>query len=137
MPPDAPLGKSTLIVETDAGRSRPFAIEIASTRIGLYSLNQKGWGPGKIDILSGESRKPNSVSAPARPGQVAAISSTGLGDGRGLTVVVGGRPAVVLRIDRNVEPGLDEIRFRIPANVPQGCYVPLYARVPALRSAML
>jgi uncharacterized protein (TIGR03437 family) len=129
MPRDAPVGESTLTVETDAGRSRPFAIEIAASRIGLYSLNQKGWGQGKIDVLGDHGRIPNSMSAPARPGQLAAISSTGLGDGRGLMVVVGGQKAAVVRIDRNVEPGLDEIRFRIPGNVPQGCYVPLYARV--------
>jgi uncharacterized protein (TIGR03437 family) len=130
MPRDAPLGKNTLIVETDAGRSKAFLVEIAATRIGLYSLNQKGWGPGKIDILSDRSRRPNSVSAPARPGQLLAISSTGLGDGRGLKVVVGGEEAAVFGIDRNVEPGLDEIRFRVPRNVTEGCYVPLYARVP-------
>ena len=129
MPRDAPVGQNTLIVETDAGRSKPFSFAVAATRIGLYSQNQKGWGQGKIDLLANRSRIPNSANAPARPGQLLSILSTGLGEGGGVSMVIGGKVAAVDGIDRNIAPGLDEIRFRVPRGVPEGCSVPAYARV--------
>lgn len=113
LPADAPLGNATLTVESAAGESLPFPVTVVSIDPGLYTINQKGWGPGKIK------------SAPARSGDLVELTATGFGDARTAHVNVGGRliPANVM----HGLHGLDALRFRIPPGVPAGCFVPVYA----------
>ncbi len=127
MPASAPLGENTLTVQTDGGESRPFPVTVAAAAIGLYSANELGWGQGRIEIGG----RANSASNPARPGQPASILTTGTGIATGaIVLVVGGKRAAIAGIDRNIEPGLDRIRFQVPSGAPEGCFVPLYARSP-------
>ncbi len=130
LPPATRLGQNTVVVERATGRSNPFRINVSATAVGLYSVNEKGWGQGKIDILDGQGRKTNSVQEAAQRRQMVAVLATGLGNARSIKVTVGGQPAQQPAIHRNVEPGLDEIRFRLPRNVPEGCYVPIYVQAP-------
>jgi uncharacterized protein (TIGR03437 family) len=110
VPTGAPPGPATLSVETAAGESLQFPVTVVSTDAGLYTANEKGWGPG---------------ARAAHSGDILELPGTGFGDADAVKVIVGGRtvPGHVTRGDR----GLDRIRFRIPADAPEGCFVPVYA----------
>jgi len=129
LPDNAPLGEGSLRVETEAGASKPYPVRISMTAPGLYSVNGKGWGQGRIELLqAGGQRAANSLTMTASAGQLATLQASGVGTAANLAIVVGGLPATGVRVQRNVEPGLDEIQFRVPQHVPAGCFVPLYAR---------
>jgi uncharacterized protein (TIGR03437 family) len=129
MPSEAPLGDSTLVVETGEGSSKPFAVPVVASQPGLFAANERGWGLGKIDNLSaGGHSSPNTPASPARPGQMAAVLMTGLGDARQVELKVSGRPAPIASIQRDFEPGVERIQFRVPTDAHLGCFVPIYAR---------
>jgi uncharacterized protein (TIGR03437 family) len=129
MPPSAPLGPAFLTVENSGGMSKPASISVVSSELGLFSLNGLGWGPGNIDNLDSKKRRSqNNIESPAQPGQAAEIVATGLGEASQVQILVGGRAARVIELHRATDQGFDSIRFRVPADAPKGCYVPLYAR---------
>jgi len=131
MPSSAPLGAGSLRVEGSGGKSRPFPITVVPTQLGLFSVNGRGWGPGKIDNLDLRGRRiPNRVESPARPGQTLEILATGLGAASRVQIFVGGRAARAVQAHRGAREDSDTIRFQLPADAPEGCYVPVYARVP-------
>lgn len=134
MPPAAPLGAALLVVTVGAQASSPFSMEVVEANPGLFSRNGEGWGPGRIENLSaGGAKSENSTSHPARPGQRVAVYTTGMGNSRGVRVVVGGRPVRAVRTG-NVQ-GEERIEFQIPAGVPEGCYVPVYLLVSPVRAS--
>jgi uncharacterized protein (TIGR03437 family) len=131
MPDTAPLGPNQIVVETKTGASRPLEVSVTSSAPGLYTENERGWGQGRIDQFDANGRStPNSVIAPARPGQSVTVLATGLGRLSRIPMIVGGQPSAVDKIERDVEPGVDRLHFRVPLHAPEGCYVPAYARVP-------
>jgi hypothetical protein len=95
-------------------------------QFGIYSQNGKGWGPGRIQNVSGAGRTLNSVDNAASFGQTLALSGTGLGDAKTPAVFVGGKPATVVSARASAEG--DEILFEAPANPPEGCFVPVQVR---------
>jgi uncharacterized protein (TIGR03437 family) len=129
MPAAAPPGPGKLRVETSAGTSKPFPVAVVRSQIGLFSANQKGWGPGRIDnIGSNGKRVANGVESPTRLGQMVEVSGTGLGEARDVGITIGGQAVPATGSRSREGRGTDAIRFRIPANAPKGCYVPVYAR---------
>jgi uncharacterized protein (TIGR03437 family) len=119
LPARVPPGPASLSVETSAGESLQFPVTVVSKDAGLYTANQKGWGPAKIESTRG------APDSPAHSGDIVELSATGFGDSDTVKVTVGGRtvPGHVTHGDR----GLDRLRFRIPADAPEGCFVPVYA----------
>ena len=131
MPSSARLGPASLSVEGPGGASKFSRIVVTPSQLGLFSVNGRGWGPGKIDDLDSHGRRtPNSVGSPARPGQLVEISATGLGGASRVQIFVGGRAARAVEALPGQGEGLDSIRFRVPGDAPTGCYVSVYARVP-------
>ncbi|HUO30799.1 MAG TPA: hypothetical protein VMU80_16355 [Bryobacteraceae bacterium] len=129
MPSKAPLGDAALFVENSDGSSRPFAVQVVTSQLGLFAVNGQGWGRGKVDNVGARGEAtPNSPAAPARPGQMAAVLATGLGNARQVEIVVGGRSESAASIQRDYERGVERIRFRVPQDSPLGCFVPIYAR---------
>ena len=126
LPADAPLGPASLIVIAEGERSPPYPVKVVRDQFGVYSLNGKGWGPGRIQNLTGAERRPNGVTNAASPGQTLALSGTGLGDTKTPAVFVGGRPAKVVAA-RASRDG-DEILFQVPVHAPEGCFVPIQVR---------
>jgi uncharacterized protein (TIGR03437 family) len=126
LPADAPLGPGSLIVIAEGQRSPPFPVKVVRAQFGIYSINGKGWGPGRIQNVSGAERRPNGVTNAADPGQTLALSGTGLGDANPPAVFVGGRPGKVVAA-RASRDG-DEILFQVPANAPEGCFIPVQVR---------
>jgi uncharacterized protein (TIGR03437 family) len=127
MPLNAPLGASSLVVETAGLASKPFPIDIVASRPGLFSRNGQGWGPGRVDNLDSQGRAtPNAFDHPAVPGQRIRLSSTGLGGVTVIRAVIGTQPVKDARVRTGKRHGEEEITLRIPTGVPLGCYVPLY-----------
>lgn len=115
MPDSAPLGRVALTVTYHRQTSVPYRLTVAPTAFGIFTRNGDGWGPGVI-------------RGTTRPGGAAVIEGTGLGDAtQSHTIVyVAGRPATVVSTQRAQRGGgHDEVRFRVPADAPPGCFVPV------------
>jgi uncharacterized protein (TIGR03437 family) len=134
MPRSAPLGPSSLIVTVAGKPSRPFAVNVVASNPGIFSRNGEGWGPGRIENVDASgSRSANSTSNPARPAARATLVTTGLA--KEISVVIGGRVTKAGPARATANPGEEEITVRIPADVPQGCYVPVYLLVSPARAS--
>jgi uncharacterized protein (TIGR03437 family) len=127
LPASAPQGKASLVVSVRGHGSSSHALNIVSSQVGIYSVNGKGWGPGRIQQLVESGRQPNGVSNAATFGQSLALYGTGLGRPKSVAVIVGGGAAKVLAT--RFSDGQDEILFQVPANAPEGCFVPVQVRV--------
>jgi len=128
LPKSAPLGPATLSVTTPDGTSKPFAVRVVTAAPGLFSVNRRGWGQGQVQILeSTGGRKLNGIESPIRRGGKAVIDATGLAVSHRATVVVGGIPVQAQGMD-HASLGVDRIRFEVPHDAPQGCFVPVYVR---------
>lgn len=119
MPMSARLGANPLVVAVDRQGSKPFTVDVAASNPGIFSQNGEGWGPARSEVTT---------SRPARAGQRITLVTTGLGDAKQITVVAGGRPVGALRQG-------DKITFRIPADAPRGCYVPVYIQAAPARAS--
>lgn len=127
MPATAPLGSGGLIVTVDGQASRRFPIEVSPFNPGIFSRNGAGWGPGRIDNISGSGAlSPNSTSNPAHLGQRASLVVSGLGDASAATLVVGNRRTRATAQRETRQPGEETLNFVVPAGVPLGCFVPVY-----------
>jgi uncharacterized protein (TIGR03437 family) len=130
LPAGAPLGDVLLTVTVNGVASAPYALKVVSAGFGIFSRNQEGWGPGRVDNQASDgSRSANSLRHSARPGKVVVLSGTGLGASRP-EVWVGLRRATVAAVRRGTAGEGGEIVFRLPPDSPAGCYVPLQVRQP-------
>jgi hypothetical protein len=127
LPETAALGPALLVVSSGGSESKPFPVQIAASNPGIFSVNERGWGPGRIENLDSLGKRTlNSTSSPAHPGQRVALRITGLGKDAGATLVIGDRN-VLSGLPRTLAaPGEQEVSFPIPLEVPSGCYVPVY-----------
>lgn len=146
VPSTTPLGDATLTVTFMGRTTAPLPITIVRTSVGIGARNATGYGPSvawnvppDIPIRLDESilQIPNTLNQSAKPGQTMVIQATGLGpvavDETGeflleldvpAEVMAGNQRATVIakvRADR----GKDFILFKLPDDVPQGCYVPI------------
>lgn len=133
MPPSAAVGSADLTVKVDGRASLPFPMEVAAQNPGLFSRNGRGWGPGRIENIDSGARSDNSSSNPARLRQRVALFGSGFGDLSSFMVVVGGR---VIKLARTRAIRSEEkIEFRVPADAPEGCYVPVYVLASPVRAS--
>lgn len=146
MPSNAPLGQVSMRVTFEEEAGNWLAVRVVQASLGVFAVNSGGFGPGVLQNFISQTEQPiNSAVATARPGQVVTMWGTGLGPGLnadqeapqpgGLPVSVeiwvGGAPATnILYAGRTpCCAGVDQIVFEIPAAAPNGCYVPVEARV--------
>lgn len=126
--PQVAPGPAILRVQQRSEVSLP--IRIAAFDPGIFSHNDKGWGPAKAMVIapSGK-RREISLAEPARPGDGIAILATGLGRRKaGHTVLTGGVSTPIESIRPGEADQPDEFRYRIPSTVPDGCFVPVSVR---------
>ncbi|HTB15104.1 MAG TPA: hypothetical protein VK752_26215 [Bryobacteraceae bacterium] len=136
MPDASPLGPSTLVVTAEGRASKPFSIEVAASNPGVFSQNNLGWGPGRIENIDSLGKKAlNSATHPATPGQRVTMIVTGLGKSAPAIVVVGNRTANAGVARAGAQPGEQEISFAVPPDTPQGCYVPVYLQASPNRAS--
>ena len=126
MPENVPLGNAELTVIRDGKASLPAPVRIAAASFGIYSRNKLGWGPGEILNADGVL---NTARHAAAPGEQITIFGTGLGVRHAPrpSIFVGGkRVGKMVSVRKSAfQPGADEIRFVLPRDAAQGCYVPL------------
>lgn len=130
LPLAAPLGEVTLTVTVNGVSGPPYALKVVRANFGIFSRNQEGWGPGRVENQAADgSRSANGLRNSARPGQSLILAGTGLGDSRP-EVWVGFRRAAVSAVRRGAADAADEISFHLPQDTPPGCYVPVQVRQP-------
>ncbi len=130
LPPGVSLGPAALTVTSAGQSSSAFPVKVVASQFGIFSLNGKGWGPGSIqNIAPSGNLSPNSVSNPAVAGQSLLLSGSGLGDAASPQVYVGGQSAKVITVRKaGAQTAPDQIAFKLPANAPEGCFVPVQIR---------
>ena len=146
MPSGAPLGRVLVRLSFNGEQSNPTPMTIAENSVGIFTMAGAGIGPGIFQNFVSQAEQPfNSPSTTAGPGQVVTMWATGLGpitgpDGAAppvgslpfdVEVFVGGK-AVTSLLYAGRAPccsGVDQFVFATPEDAPEGCYVPVQARV--------
>ena len=133
MPSRAIIGTGTLTLLYQ-GVQTTFPIKVVAASFALFTVNERGSGPGVITDTLYQIKVPTN---PAHPGDTLVAWGTGLGGTTGdetepptpgvdlktgVQVFVGNQSATVLYGGRGSSPGLDQINFVVPSGVT-GCYV--------------
>ena len=157
LPSSTPTGSGSVTVTYSGNASATYAITVATSSFGIYTLAANGQGnaivtqpdysivssvPGTGALGGGG---PYTYSGAANAGDTLTIWGTGLGpvsgadqSGAGLgvnmpsigaQVLVGGVPATVTFQGRGCCIGEDQINFTVPAGTPTGCAVPLAVQI--------
>ena len=146
MPSGAPLGRVLVRLTFNGEPSNPTPMTIAENSVGIFTATGAGIGPGIFQNFISQTEQPfNSPSKTARPGQVVTMWATGLGpitgpDGEAppvgsllfdVEIFVGGKTVTSLLYGGRAPccSGVDQFVFETPADAPEGCYVPVQARV--------
>jgi uncharacterized protein (TIGR03437 family) len=137
LPSATPVGPAQVTVTFNGQTSAAANISVVKSRLGIYTFNSGGTGPGAIQF--GGTANLVNLTTPAQPNSVLTLYGTGLGAisgadnvapgavqvGSNVTVNVAGKRVGTLYAGRSPNfPGLDQINFTVPADVPTGCYIP-------------
>ena len=127
--PDAvPLGSTnvTMIVN---GVSSSGNVSVSPASIALFASGRFGSGPAIAQNLTpGSPPSLNQLTNPALPGQYVTLWGTGLGNFAAPDVAV---EVYGIKVQPSFaghapgQPGIDQIDFRVPDDVPGGCYIPV------------
>ena len=144
LPSNTPEDSGVLTLTYNGLPSTTVAIRVVHTALGVFAQNQAGSGPAVVQNYNSETDQPvNTIIEAAQPNQVMILWASGLGPASGdpavaatpgnldvdTQVLVGGKNAKMLYWGRSPRyPGVDQINFQLPADVPEGCYVPLSVR---------
>jgi len=144
LPSRIPPGEATVTLTYNNQTSAPVRMRVGRSSLGIFTRNQAGSGPGIVqNYVSATDQPVNALTEVARPSQVMILWGTGLGpvdfdESRppevrnldvDLDVLVADKSARVLYKGRSPQfPGIDQINFELPADTPEGCYVPLALR---------
>jgi hypothetical protein len=120
--------------------SAPNIVNVVKSQFGVFTQNSQGNGQAIAQVFaSSTSVSLMGLTTPAQPGQVLVLYGTGLGGigvadnqppgavpvGSNVVATVGGKIIPVQYAGRSPQfPGLDQINFQLPSDVPLGCYVP-------------
>lgn len=157
VPSSTPPGPATVTLTYDGRSTAPLPVTIVKTSVGIRSSNDRdlrgggtGLGPSVawnvppgIEIRPDPAlvQVPNTVNQPARPGQTIVIQATGLGPiaadetsaelllplDTPAEVIIGNKTVPAVLAVRAAY-GQDFIGFTLPADVLEGCYVPVAVR---------
>jgi uncharacterized protein (TIGR03437 family) len=117
MPERAPEGDVQLTVSYQGRASEPYDLTIVRASVGFFS---SATAP---EAMPDAKRKPE-----AAPGETVTLWGTGRGEAA-LDLFVGGRPAEEVRVSgAGCCKGVEQVAFRVPADSPLGCFVPVQAR---------
>jgi uncharacterized protein (TIGR03437 family) len=140
LPAGTPPGEGRLVVTYNGRPSAPYLIQVVKRHFAIYDGSWCGRSsfpkqpsfcmPRSVrNARDGGASIENSLTEPARPGQLITLRGTGLGEDRSdVQVWVGGRQAeVVSSGPAECCAGTDEITFAVPAGV-EGCKVPVWVQ---------
>jgi uncharacterized protein (TIGR03437 family) len=143
LPSNAPLGQVSVTVTYNAVASDRATATVVANSFGVFATNSGGFGPGILYNFVAQSNQPlNSRVQTAAPGQVITLWGTGLGPVSAdnvaptpgnlptpVEIFVGGVLASKQYSGRSpCCAGVDQIVFKVPGDVPLGCYVPVQIR---------
>ncbi len=149
MPSNVPTGQAQITVTFNGLTSSPLNVQVAGANFGMFTADQSGSGPGIFTNFNSQTDQPiNSPNQPAKPNQFVTAWGTGLG----AIAAADNQPPPVGSLAVKVEitvggqavsnttyfgrapgfAGLDQMVFQVPANAPQGCFVPVVIRVNGL-----
>jgi uncharacterized protein (TIGR03437 family) len=144
MPSNTPLGWVSVVVTYNNAKSNPSPVYIVHDSPGIFTFTGTGLGPAALqNAITATNLPNNSTQSAAKPGQLEILYLTGLGPISGadsgappvgnlatpVEIWVGDVPAAVTYSGRSpCCSGLDQINFTVPANAPQGCWVPVWVR---------
>jgi len=144
LPSATPEGIGLLEVTYNGHTGQAGAVRVVRSSPGILTQDQSGAGQAlAMNFNSATDQPRNTLSRPAKTGQVVTVWATGLGPISGSDAVVpvsgdfninmqlfvGGKPATVRYKGRSgCCSGVDQITFEVPAGV-SGCYVPMLAQV--------
>ncbi len=126
LPKSLSPGKADLIVMRNGQPSVPAPIRIVESSFGAFTRNGRGWGPGEIRNAD---TTENSLTRGARPATTITLFGTGIQATDSVEAIVGARtinPARIAAVDGR--PGVKALEIPLPADVPEGCYVPIRVR---------
>lgn len=145
LPSSAPVGAVLVTVQYNGRATGPERIKVVRSSFGIFTRESSGSGPAIAQNFVSATELPlNSPARPARPGQTVVLWGTGLGPIAGADSVsptpgnlnepfeltLGGR---LVSIDYHGRSGccagVDQINFRVPADAPTGCAVPLSVKL--------
>jgi len=156
LPSNTPVGEGTVVVTYNGLTSgNAFPVTVVENNLGIFTVTSDGQGAGIVTYpdysLVSTTKAANcggvyTTCGAANPGDVLIIWATGLGpisgsdasgDGLGvympsipLTIWLGGVPIQASYQGRSgCCIGEDQIVFKVPANVPTGCAVPLSVQI--------
>jgi len=141
LPSDTPIGAATVTVSYNGQTSAAANINVVQSGLGVFTDNSQGNGPAIAQVYHAGSSTAGLVALTnsAEPGDTLILYGTGLGAiagpdnvppgavsvGTNVTVNVAGTAIPVLYAGRSPDfPGLDQVNFKLPANVATGCYIP-------------
>lgn len=137
LPSGTPVGEASVTLSYNGQTSAAAKITVVKSRLGVFTANSQGTGPAAAQ--HGTDSSPILLTAAAQPGEVIVIYGTGLGAisgpdnvapggvqvGSNVTVNIAGKVVTPDYAGRSPSfAGLDQINFKIPADVATGCYIP-------------
>ena len=141
LPSNTPRGNGMVTVIYNNRFSAPAPITVVQQRFGIFTINSAGSGPA---VITDPDYQVNTLTFAARPNDVLVLWGTGLGpvffnetEGApvqdldyAIEVYVGGKRAdLTFKGRAPTLAGVDQINFRVPPGVVEGCYVPVVVRV--------
>jgi uncharacterized protein (TIGR03437 family) len=141
LPSDTPIGAATVTVTYNGQTSAAANINVVASGLGVFTNNSQGNGPAIAQVYHVGSTTAGLVALTnsAQPGDTLIVYGTGLGAipgadntapgavsvGTNVMVNIAGTAVTPLYAGRSPDfPGLDQINFKLPANVATGCYIP-------------
>jgi uncharacterized protein (TIGR03437 family) len=145
LPSATPVGLVSVQVTYNNRSSAAEPIKVVRSSFGVFTRNSAGSGPAIAQNFIAPDQQPlNSPAVSALPGQSIVLWGTGLGPiaapdnaapppgnlTEPLELTLAGRPVPVDYAGRSpCCAGVDQINFRIPADAPSGCAVPLAVKM--------
>lgn len=140
LPSNTPIGSANVTITYNGQTSAANQINVVKSALGVFTRNSQGSGPAIAQIFrSATDVSLNSLTNSAQSGNTLVIYGTGLGAisvadndkpglvpvGSNVTINIAGVTAPAAYAGRSPDfPGLDQINFVLPSNVPAGCYIP-------------
>lgn len=122
VPAGVPVGGAELLYQINDEPTQWTTVNVVQSSFAFFTN-----GPGGTVSARTSSSTNVGLTTPVQPGQTLVLTGSGLGYGTNVTATIGGVAATVLYAGASgtQSAGHDEIWLQVPANLTDGCYVPV------------